>query len=124
MAFDHKKNILSQQLLAMAPKMVGIKYSSDIIIHAFGYYATSPIRLRDNFQLPSLATLGRMKSKVSKFNKKSFLLSIFNTLNTSQKGYIIIHDEVYIKKIRYIMANTYLVNQLTIHLYLLKQYLL
>ena len=40
MAFDHKKNVLSQQFLAMAPKMVGIKYSSDIVIHAFGYYAT------------------------------------------------------------------------------------
>lgn len=39
MAFDHKKNILSQQFLAMAPKMVGIKYSSDIVVHAFGYYA-------------------------------------------------------------------------------------
>ena len=41
MAFDHKKNILSQQFLAMAPKMVGIKYSSDIVICAFGYYAIS-----------------------------------------------------------------------------------
>ena len=41
MAFDHKKNILSQQFLAMAPKMVGIKYSSDIVIRAFEYYATS-----------------------------------------------------------------------------------
>ena len=41
MAFDHKKNILSQQFLAMAPKIVGIKYSLDIVIRAFGYYATS-----------------------------------------------------------------------------------
>ena len=41
MTFDHKKNILSQQFLAMAPKMVGIKYSSDIVIRAFGYHATS-----------------------------------------------------------------------------------
>ena len=59
MAFDHKKNILSQQFLAMTPKMVEIKYSSDIVIHAFGYYATSRTlynRLRNDFQLPSLAT--------------------------------------------------------------------
>ena len=52
MAFDHKKNILSQQFLAMAPK-----------IHAFVYYVTSQTlynRLRNEFQLPSLATLGRM----------------------------------------------------------------
>ena len=86
--FYHKKNILSQQFLAMAPKMVGIKYSSDIVIHAFGYYATSWTlynRLRDDFQLPSLATLGRMTSKVSKLNEKSFLLSIFNTLNTKSQ---------------------------------------
>ena len=47
----------------------------------------------------TLGTLGRMMSKVSRLNEKSFLLSIFNTLNTSQKGYIILHDEVYIKKI-------------------------
>ena len=125
MAFDHMKNILSQHFLAMAPKMVGIKYSSDIVLHAFGYYATSQIfynRLGDNFQSPSLATLGRMTSKVLKL--KSFLLSIFNTLNTSQNGCIILHNEVYIKKCCYIMANNYLVNQLTIHLYLLKQYLI
>ena len=32
MAFDHKKNILSQQFLAMTPKMVGIKYSSYIVM--------------------------------------------------------------------------------------------
>ena len=60
MAFDHKKNIVSQQFLAMAPKMVGIKYSSDIVICAFGCYATSWTlynRLRDDFQLASLATV-------------------------------------------------------------------
>ena len=61
MAFDHKENILSQQFLANTPKMVGIKYRSDIVICAFGYYATSRTlynRLTDDFQLPSLATLG------------------------------------------------------------------
>ena len=102
MAFDQKKNILSRQFLAMAPKMVGIKYSSYIVICAFGYYVTSWTlynRLKDYYpQLPSLATLGWMTSKVSTLNKKDFLLSIFNTLNTSQKGCIILHDEVYIKK--------------------------
>ena len=101
MAFDNKKNILSQWFLAMAPKMVEMKYSSDIVIHAFGYYATSRTlynSLRDDFQLLSLATLGRMMSKVSKLNEKSFLLYIFITLDTSQKGCIILHDEVYIKK--------------------------
>ena len=80
--------------------MIGIKYSSDIVIRAFGYYATSRTlynRLRDDLQLPSLTTLRRIMSKVSKLNEK-ILLSIFNTLNTSQKGCIILHDEV--KKIK------------------------
>ena len=36
MAFDHKKNILSSQFLATAPKMVEIKYSSDIVIYVLG----------------------------------------------------------------------------------------
>ena len=52
MAFDHKKNIPRQQFLAMAPKMVGIKYSSDIVICAFRYYPTSWTlynRLREDF---------------------------------------------------------------------------
>ena len=40
-AFYHKKGILSQQLSAMAPKMVEKKYSSDIVIYAFEYYAIS-----------------------------------------------------------------------------------
>ena len=89
MALDHKNNILSQQFLTMAPKMVGIKYSSDTAIHAFGYYATSQTlsnRLRDNFQLPSLATLGRMMSKVSKLNKKSFCYLYLILLIPVKKG--------------------------------------
>ena len=88
MAFDHKKISLVNNFLTMALK----KYSSDIVICAFGYYVTSRTlynRLRDNFQLSSLATLGRMTSKVSKL-KKSFLLSIFNTLNTNQPKWL--HD--------------------------------
>ena len=76
MAFDHKKNILSQQFLAMAPKMVGIKYSSYIVICAFGYYATSWTlynRLRDDFQLPSLAIWCQ---KFQNLTKNLFLIYI------------------------------------------------
>ena len=89
MAFDHKKNILSQQFLAMAPKMVGIKYSSNIVMHAFEYYATSRTlynRLRDDFQLPSLATLEGMMSKISKLNKKSFCYLYLILLIPVKKG--------------------------------------
>ena len=60
--------------------------------HCINILRTLYNRLRNDFQLPSLATLGRMTSKVSKLNEKSFLLSIFNTLNTSQKGCLILHE--------------------------------
>ena len=89
MAFNHKKDILSQHFSVMAHKMVGMKYSSDIVIYAFEYCATLQSlynRLRQDFQLPSLAILRKTTSKVSKFNEKSFLLSIFDALNASQKA--------------------------------------
>ena len=38
MSFDHKKDILSQHFSAVALKMVEMKCSSDIVIHAFEYY--------------------------------------------------------------------------------------
>ena len=66
MAFDLKKNILNQ-FLAMAPKMVGIKYSSDIVILAFGYYATSRTlynRLRE-FSITLISNI--RKDDVKKF---------------------------------------------------------
>ena len=40
-----------------------------------------------------------MTSKVLKLNEIFFLLSVLNGLNTSQKGCIILCNEVYIKKI-------------------------
>ena len=41
MVFDHEKDILSQHILAMAPKIVLMKYNSNIIIRTFEYYVTS-----------------------------------------------------------------------------------
>ena len=73
----------------MTLKMVVMKYSSDIVIRAFGYYATSQTlydRLRNDFQLPSLATLGRMTSKVSKLNKKIFCHQYLILLIPIKKG--------------------------------------
>ena len=96
MAFDHKKNILSQQSLAMAPKMVGIKYSSDIVICTFGYYATSRIfynRLRGDLQLPSLVTLIRITSKASKLKYLYLILLIqVKRVNNSPWGSIYIKN--------------------------------
>ena len=41
MAFDYTKDILSQHFSTMVLKMVGMKYSSDIVICVSEYYATS-----------------------------------------------------------------------------------
>ena len=41
MTFDHRKDILNLHFSVMAPKIVGMKYSSFIVIHDFEYYATS-----------------------------------------------------------------------------------
>ena len=70
MAFDHKKNILSQQFLAMAPKMVGIKYSSDIVKRAFlgtmQHHRTLYNRVRDDFLLSSLGNIRKDDVKTFK----------------------------------------------------------
>lgn len=108
MTFDNKKDILSQNFSAIAPKMVGMTY----IYSDKCFLATSRSlynRITQDFQLPSLETLRRMRSKVSK-------------LNASQKGFIILHDEVHIKKML-LSYQTAICCQLTIHLYLLKQYI-
>ena len=53
MAFDHKKDIMSQQFSAMAPKMFRIKYSPEMIIDAFIYATSCSLynKLREDFQL-------------------------------------------------------------------------
>ena len=54
MVFDPKKDILSQHFSAIAHKMVGMKYTLDVVIRAFEYYATSCSlfnRLKEDFQL-------------------------------------------------------------------------
>ena len=99
MDIDHKKNILCQHYAAMG-RNVGMKYDTDIVIRAFKYYAKSRSLyedLRKDFQFPSIRTLRRMTSKVSKLDEKSLLSSIFNTLDANQKGCIILHDEMYIQ---------------------------
>ena len=71
MAFD-PKDILSKHFSVIASKMVGMKYTSDIVMHAFEYYATLQLlinRFRQDFQL---ATLRRKTSKVLNLNEKSF----------------------------------------------------
>ena len=86
----------------MGSKVVGKPvYSCEVIIRAFEYFATSRClynRLRKDYQLPSIPTLTRITSKVSKLNESSFLNNVFKSVEENQKICIILHDEVYIKK--------------------------
>ena len=86
----------------MAPQTVGFHvYGPKIIVRAFEYFATSRSlynRLRNDYKLPSITTLTRVTSKVSKINQNAFLNGIFKTLETNQKLCIVLHDEVYVNK--------------------------
>ena len=69
---------------------------------AFEYFATSRSlysRLQQDFQLPSIRTLTRIKSKVRKVAETEFLASIFKNLSPCQRRCIvlILCDEIYIK---------------------------
>ena len=99
---SHKKNIIQQQLSSMAPVNVGLQsYGPEIIVRAFEYFATSRTlynRLRIDQQLPSVTTLTRITSKVAKVPENTFLNRVFKTLKTNQKLCVVLHDEVYVKK--------------------------
>ena len=99
---DHKKEIIQQQLSVMCPKIVGTHiYGTEIIVRAFEYFATSRSlynRLREDYKLPSISTLTRITSKVSKLSENTFLNGIFNSVENNQKLCILLHDEIYVKK--------------------------
>lgn len=99
---DNKKEILQQQLLAMGPKKVGRPvYSPAFVVRAFQYFATSRSlyqRLRHDFQLPSVQTLTRITSRVSKLSESAFTSAVFSSLEDRQKHCILLQDEVYVKK--------------------------
>ena len=98
----HKKNIIQQQVSAMAPVTVGMQsYGPEIIVRAFEYFATSRTlynRLRIDQQLPSVTTLTRITSKVAKVPENTFLNRVFKTLETNQKICVVLHDEIFVKK--------------------------
>ena len=99
---DNKKEILQQQLQAMGPKKVGKPvYSPAFMVRAFQYFATSRSlyeRLRHDFQLPSVQTLTRITSRVSKLSESAFSSALFSSLSDRQKQCILLQDEVYVKK--------------------------
>ena len=99
---------------AMSAKTSGTKiYDPEIVIRAFEYFATSRSlynRLRVDYQLPSVSTLTRITSKVSKFFETTFLHGVFKCLKENQKLCVLMHDEIYVKKYFYIMEVPFLVN--------------
>ena len=99
---DHKTDIIQQQISAQAPKRIGeFLYDTDIITRAFEYFATSRAlytKLRRDYQLPSISTLTRITSKVSKLNGGKFLDTVFKAIAENKRMCIILHDEIYVKK--------------------------
>ncbi|GFO33316.1 transposable element p transposase [Plakobranchus ocellatus] len=76
-------------------------YTSDIIMRAFQFFATSRClyeRLRHDFQLPSAQTLTRITSKVGKLDECTFSGAVFKTLEERQRLCVLLRDEVYVKK--------------------------
>ena len=86
----------------MEPKAVGQKlYSPENIVRSFQYYATSRSlyrRLRMDLQLASERTLQRLTSTKSKLTESEYVGKIMTSINPEQKECIIMHDEVYVKK--------------------------
>ena len=99
---DHKTEVLQQQFEMKRETPVGKKiYSPAVIIRAFGYFCTSRSlysTLRQDYDLPSIRTLTRLTSRVSKLDEIEFLKNVFQQLPNEQKICSIIFDEVYVKK--------------------------
>ena len=98
---DQKKSVLLEQCVSLGTTKVGtLKYSSEIIVRAFEYLATSRTlykRLREDFGLPGLATLNRLSSKVNNSSDYTFISNVFTGLDQRQKQFILLLDEVYVK---------------------------
>ena len=102
MTLNNRQTVIQQQIDSMTPQTVGKSiYSQEMIVRAFQYFAMSRTlynRLRIDYQLPSVKTLTRITSKVSKSNEKQFLQGIFSSLPENQRLCVLLHDEIYVKK--------------------------
>ena len=99
---SHKVDILHQQIKSMRTPSRGQKmYSPDEIVRAFTYYVTSRSlynQMRKDYPLPSITTLNRITSSFSNLSAAEFVGNILNSLTEKQKLCIILHDEIYVKK--------------------------
>ena len=76
-------------------------YHPEIMVRAFEYFATSRAlynRLKDDYKLPSIRTLTRVTSKVSKISDANFIKRVFDALAEEKRHCILLFDEVYVKK--------------------------
>ena len=107
---DHQQTVIQDQMHVMTPAKVGMTlYGPEVIVRAFEYFATSRTlykRLRKDLKLPSETTLTRITSKVASVPENSFLNKIFKTLEGNQKLCILLHDEIYIKKMLLLHGGT------------------
>ena len=100
-----KKEILMQQIHEMSSKSVvaDTVYSPAMIVREFMYFATLRAlyrRICKDFQLPSVSTLTRFTSAVSKIDDEEFVFCVFAQLDDEQKLTLILHDEIYVKKMQ------------------------
>ena len=101
MAICPKKQTLINNINGMTPRAVGEKHDLPCaIVKAFEIFATSRAcynrLLSQQYALPSVGTLTKITSKVAKLNENLYLGTVFKSLKT--KLCLILHDEIYIKK--------------------------
>ena len=96
------QNVIHEQAKIMQPRIVGeTLYPQGLLVRAFEYFCTARClykRLREDFKLPSIQTLTRITSRVSKLTEGTFLSRVFRNVTEMQKLCIILHDEIYVKK--------------------------
>ena len=79
----------------------GLNRSFTVIVRAFEYFSTCRSlynRLRVDYQLPTIQTLTRLTSKVSKLSEANFLQRVLNSIKRNQTDCVVLFDEVYVKQ--------------------------
>lgn len=99
---DHKTKVLQQQIKVMGASQIGRKlHSIEILIRAFEYLCTSRSlysKLSKDFALPSVKTLSRITSRVSKANEDLFLSKVLESYPVNKRIIALIFDEIFVKK--------------------------
>ena len=99
---NNKVAVMIEQMAAMSATPACTKnYDADIIVRAFEYFSTCRSlynRLRVDYQSPSIQTLTRLTSKVSKLSEANFLQRVLNSIERNQTDCVVFFDEVYVKQ--------------------------